>query len=258
MSYENLLVERLDSVAIVRLNRPEALNALNIATMTELDHLVGELDRDPDVKAIILTGDGKAFAAGADISEMKDMTAMEARAFALRTQRILARLENADTPVIAAINGYALGGGCELAMACDLRFAAVDAKIGQPELRLGVTPGWAGTQRLSRLVGVGKAKEMIYTAEPVDGEEAQRIGLVNKAVPRDELMDLVLEVARKMISMGPVALRMAKTVINRGVDSSLSTATSYEAEAFGLCFGSGETKEGMTAFLERRKPSWQQ
>jgi enoyl-CoA hydratase len=257
LEYENLVVEKKDSVALVKLNRPP-VNALNIAIMSELDEAVAKLDKDPDVKIIVLTGSGKAFAAGADIAEMKDMSGLEARAFALRTQRILARFENLDKPVIAAINGLALGGGCEVALACDLRYAADSAKIGQPELRLGVIPGWAGTQRLTRLVGIGKAKEMIYTAEPVDGKEAERIGLVTKAVPLDELMNVVMGVAQKLISMGPVALRMAKTVINRGIDSSLSTATSYEAEAFGLCFASGETKEGMSAFLEKRKPGWQE
>lgn len=256
MEYENLLVEKKNGVALVEFNRPP-VNALNIAIMTELDQAVAKLDKDFDVKVIVLTGSGKAFAAGADIAEMKDMSGLEARAFALRTQRILARFENLDKPVIAAINGLALGGGCEVALACDLRYAAENAKIGQPELKLGVIPGWAGTQRLTRLVGIGKAKEMVYSAEPVDGKEAERIGLVNKAVPRDELMNVVMEVAQKLISMGPVALRMAKTVINRGIDSSLSTATSYEAEAFGLCFASGETREGMSAFLEKRKPGWQ-
>jgi enoyl-CoA hydratase len=257
VDYENLLAEKDDGVAVVKFNRPKFFNALNIAIMSELDELMAELDKDSDVKVIVLTGEGKAFAAGADIAEMKEMNGMEARAFALRTQRILARLENLDKPVIAAINGYALGGGCEVALACDLRFAAENAKIGQPELKLGVIPGWAGTQRLTRLVGVGKAKEMIYTSEPVGGKEAERIGLVNRAVPQDELMNVVMDTARKMIAMGPVALRMAKTVINRGIDSSLSTATSYEAEGFGLCFASGETREGMTAFLEKRKPTWQ-
>ncbi len=258
MSYDNLLVEKKDGIALVKFNRPKAYNALNVATMTELGQAVAKLDKDPDVKVIVLTGEGKAFAAGADIAEMKDMNGMEARAFALRTQRILARLENLDKPVIAAINGYALGGGCEVALACDLRYMAEGTKIGQPELKLGVIPGWAGTQRLTRLVGVGRAKEMIYTAEPVDGREAERIGLVNKAVPADQLMDVVMEVAGKLMLMGPVALRMAKTVVTRGIDSSLSTATSYEAEAFGLCFASGETKEGMGAFLDKRKPAWQE
>jgi enoyl-CoA hydratase len=257
LSQQNLAVGKKDGVALVKFNRPKAYNALNMATMTELDQVMGKLDKDPDVKVIVLTGEGKAFAAGADISEMKEMSGLEARAFALRTQRILARFENLDKPVIAAINGYALGGGCEVALACDLRYAAENAKIGQPELKLGVIPGWAGTQRLARLVGIGKAKEMIYTAEPVDGKEAERIGLVNKAVAPEELMDVVMEVAQKLIATGPVALRMAKTVINRGMDSSLCTATSYEAEAFGLCFSSGETKEGMSAFLEKRKPGWQ-
>ena len=172
-------------------------------------------------------------------------------------QRVLNYIENMEKPVIAAVNGFALGSGCELAMACDIRIASDKAKFGQPELKLGVIPGHAGTQRLVRLVGLGKAKELIFTGDIIDAQEALRIGLINKVVPPEELMNEVHKVAQKMLEMGPIAMKLAKTVINRGFDSNFTTASSYESEAFSICFSTSESKEGIQAFLEKRKPKWQ-
>lgn len=256
MEFTNLIVERENGVAIVKMNRPQALNSLNRETLLELEKGMHELSDDPSVKVIILTGEGKAFVAGADISEMMGLSAVQAREFARLGQRVLSYIENLEKPVIAAVNGFALGGGCELALACDLRVASDKVKIGQPELNLGVIPGFAGTQRLSRLIGVGRAKEMIYLGDPVDAQTALAYGLVNKVTTPEELLPTCRAMAQKMIGKGPIALHLAKTVINRGLDSNFTTGSSYEMEAFGMSFASGEPREGMSAFLEKRKPNW--
>jgi len=256
MKYKNLLLSIQEGVAIIKMNRPERLNALNTETILELEDLIESLGKDDNVRVIIITGEGKAFVAGADIAEMRDMTPWQAREFAKRGQRVLAKIENLEKPVIAAINGFALGGGCELALACDIRIASQDAKLGQPEVGLGLIPGFAGTQRLSRLCGVGVAKELIFSGDMVDAQESLRIGLVNKVVPKDKLMEEAMALAKKIVSKGPLAIKLAKTVINRGIDTNFQTGSSYETEAFGFLFSTEEPKEGMTAFLEKRPPKW--
>jgi enoyl-CoA hydratase len=257
MDFKNIVVEIKEKVGIIKMNRPEALNALNTETLHELSKAMHDLCfENENVRVIIITGEGKAFVAGADIAEMKDMSAMEARKFSELGQRVFHFIATQEKPVIASVNGFALGGGCELALACDIRIASDKAKIGQPEVNLGVIPGFAGTQRLSRLVGTAKAKEMIFTGDMIDAQTALSIGLVNQVVPADQLMSVCLELANKIASKGPTAVKLAKTVINRGIQADLSTGSAYEKEAFGLCFATGEPKEGMSAFLEKRKPNW--
>lgn len=256
MEYKNLNVEIKKNIGWLKMNRPEALNALNAETLTELDNAIESLYNDDAVNVIVITGEGKAFVAGADIAEMKDMDALQARKFSQTGQSVFAKVENIEKPVIAAINGFALGGGCELAMACDIRIASEKAKFGQPEVGLGVIPGFAGTQRLARICGIGKAKELIFTGDMIDAAAAEKIGLVDKVVPPESLTEEVEKLAKKIAGNGPVAVRMAKNVINRGMDCNLQAGSYYEAEAFGLCFSSGQPKEGMDAFLEKRKPDW--
>jgi enoyl-CoA hydratase len=257
MEFKNLVVEVRDKVGIIKINRPEALNALNTETLLELSKAMHNLSfENENIRVIILTGEGKAFVAGADIAEMKDMRALKAREFSHLGQRVFHFIATQEKPVIAAVNGFALGGGCELALACDIRVASDKAKFAQPEVNLGVIPGFAGTQRLSRLVGIAKAKELIFTGDMIDAQTAYSVGLVNQVVPVDQLLTACLELATKIASKGPVAVKLAKTVINKGIQADLSTGSSYEAEAFGLCFATGEPKEGMSAFLEKRKPNW--
>jgi len=256
VAYQNLIVETKDKIGIIKINRPAALNALNSQTIQELNDAVHELSENPEVRVIILTGEGKAFVAGADISEMKDMNKEEAMDFSRRGHKVFSFIESQEKPIIAAVNGFALGGGCELAMACDIRIASDTAKFGQPEVNLGIIPGFAGTQRLLRLVGTAKAKELIFTGNLIDAQTALSMGLVNQVVPADKLMDFVLEMAKKITTKGPLAIKLAKRVIHRGSRSDFDTGSSFEVEAFGECFGSGEAKEGMNAFLEKRKPKW--
>jgi len=253
MQFSNLLVEIDAKVATVTVNRPKVLNALNEATLKELDQAFVSFETDPEVKAVILTGAGeKAFVAGGDIAVMQPLGPVAARDFARMAQKILDRIESCPKPVIAAINGYALGGGCELAMACDLRIAAESARLGQPEINLGIIPGWAGTQRLSRLVGKGRAKELLFTGEMIDALEAWRIGLVNRVVPAAELMGTARELAGKIAGKGRVALSLAKEAVDRGLEMDLERANACEADLFGLCFATEDQKEGMLAFLEKR------
>lgn len=253
MAFENLIVEQEGKIAIVYVNRPNALNALNSATVTELDRAFGDLENNDNVDVIILTGSGeKAFVAGADISYLKTLDPLSARDFALFGQQVLTRIENNKKPVIAAINGFALGGGCELAMACDIRIASSKAKFGQPEVNLGVLPGFAGSQRLPRLVGKGIAKELIYTADTISAEEALRIGLVNKVVSPEELLNSAKEMANKIASKAQTAIRLAKQAINEGLEMDSDRAYSHEANCFGFCFTTEDQKEGMAAFLEKR------
>ncbi len=253
MEFKNLLMTSDNGIVTVTLNRPKALNALNRATLGELQQLFADLERDTEVKAIIVTGAGeKAFVAGADIAEMEQMTALEARDFARFGQQVFAAIENCSKPVIAAVNGFALGGGCELAMACDIRLASEKAKFGQPEVNLGIIPGFAGTQRLSRLIGKGRAKELIFTGDMVDAAEALRLGLANKVVAPEELLEAARNLAQKIAAKGPVAIRFGKEAINKGFDMDLDKGSAYEAELFALCFAGEDQKEGMLAFLEKR------
>ncbi|HMM22547.1 MAG TPA: short-chain-enoyl-CoA hydratase [Selenomonadales bacterium] len=254
---ENLLFQKENGVGIVTVNRPKALNALNQEVLQGLDKLLDEIAADSSVKVVIVTGSGdKAFVAGADINEMRPLTAMEGREWGRLGQAVFAKLEKLPQPVIAAVNGFALGGGCELAMACDIRVAAENAKFGQPEVSLGIPPGFGGTQRLPRLVGKGRAKELLYTGDMIDAAEALRIGLVNKVVAAEELMAVAKTMAQKIMSRAPVAVQVCKAAVNAGLEMGLEYGISYEAEVFGLCFATLDQKEGMTAFIEKRKPAF--
>lgn len=256
MDYQNLIFEKEGNVGFVRMNRPDAMNALNTATFHEWDDLLNDLENDDDIRVVIITGEGKAFVAGADIVEMKDMNGEESRTFSALGQRIFRRFETMDKVFIAAVNGFALGGGCELAMGCDIRIASEKAKFGQPEVNLGVTPGFAGTVRLPRLVGPAKAKELLFTGDMIRADEALRIGLVNRVVPPESLMEEVQKLAATILSKGPLAIKMVKDCVNRGMQTDIDNAGAIEIDAFGKCFESGETREGMTAFLEKREPKF--
>ena len=258
MNFENLLVEQKDRVALLTINRPKSLNALNGETLRELVQAFSTLEQEEEVKVIILTGAGdKAFVAGGDISVMAKATPLLARELALQAQRLFNRIETCSKPVIAAINGYALGGGCELAMACDIRLASDNAKIGQPEINLGIIPGWAGTQRLPRLVGKGRAKELIFTGDMLSAAEARDIGLVNRVFPQAELLAAATQMAQKIAAKGGIALRLAKEAIDNGMEMDITRAGDYEADLFALCFATEDQKEGMGAFLEKRQAVFQ-
>lgn len=255
--YANLLYENENGIGIISINRPKALNALNVETLQELDRICGQIADDSNVKVVIITGCGdKAFVAGADISSMQPLTALEGREWARYGQAVFRKLESLPQPVIAAVNGFALGGGCELAMACDIRIAAEKAKFGQPEVSLGITAGFGGTQRLPRLVGKGRALEMLLTGDAIDAIEAYRIGLVNKVVKPEALLNTAKDLARKIMSRGPVAVRLSKAAVSFGLDVDLTAGVAYEAEVFGLCFATADQKEGMKSFLEKGKPNF--
>ncbi|MGQ9678364.1 MAG: enoyl-CoA hydratase-related protein [bacterium] len=255
MDFKYLICEEKESVYWVKFNRPP-VNALNTQFVLEIENLFDDLARREEIAVVVLSGEGKAFTLGADIAEMSHFTPFQARQFAQNGHRALGKIARVEKVVIAAINGFALGGGCELALACDLRVIAEGAKIGQPEVNLGLLPGFGGTQRLARLVGPGYAKELIFTAEPIDAQEALRIGLVNKVVKAEELIPYVNDLAKKIAAKGPSAVRLAKMCINYGLETDLNTGCAYEIEAFGLCFASAEPAEGTKAFLEKRKPNW--
>lgn len=252
MAYTKLIIEKQENICTVKINNPEALNALNSTILKELDAAFAEIKEDNSIDVVILTGEGRSFVAGADISQMCEMNANEGRAFGELGASVFRKIELLDKVVIAAVNGFALGGGCELAMACDIRVASVKAKFGQPEVGLGITPGFSGTQRLARIVGIGKAKELIYTADVIVAEEAYRIGLVNKVVAPEVLMDECMAMAKKIASKAPLAVRYAKEAINRGIETDIDTGISIEADLFGLCFSTEDQKEGMQAFLGKR------
>jgi enoyl-CoA hydratase len=255
MEYANLLVSFSDRIATVTINRPKTLNALNLAVMQDLSAVFEDIASREDVGVVLLTGAGeKAFVAGADISEMRHYTTVQALEFSLFGQGVLERIERLPQPVIGVVNGFALGGGCELAMACDILIAAETAKFGQPEVNLGIIPGYGGTQRLARLVGRNLAKELVLTGEMITAQRACEIGLVNRVVPQAGLMDAAREMAAKILSKGPVAVRTAKMAMNRGLDLDLSNACALEANAFAVGFSTADRVEGMTAFLEKRKP----
>jgi enoyl-CoA hydratase len=252
-----LLRERAGSVVVLTLNRPDRLNALDAELVGELARAFDELDRDTGVRAAVLTGAGdKAFAAGADIEAMSTMTVAQAKAFAELGHAVGAKIETAHFPVVAAVNGFALGGGCELALACDFIYASDKAKLGQPEVNLAVIPGFGGTQRLARRVGIGRARELCYTGDMVGADEALRIGLVNAVVPHAELGAKARAVAEKIAQKGPLAVAQCKRAMLRGADVPMPVAAELEAQAFATLFGSDDQREGMKAFLEKRKPTF--
>ena len=253
-AYNNLLFSSNAGIGVLTLHRPHALNALNYDLLKELDDVLTHIEEDETTKVVIITGSGdRAFAAGADITEMQPLSAMAGRSWARFGQAVFNKIENLPQPVIAAVNGFALGGGCELAMACDIRLAADNARFGQPEVTLGIVPGFAGTQRLPRLVGKGLAKELLFTGDIIDAREAYRIGLVNSVTAPAELMNAARALAEKIMSRAAAAVMLCKTAVNKGLDMDLSSGVDYEAEVFGLCFATADQKEGMTAFVEKRK-----
>jgi enoyl-CoA hydratase len=257
MAYENVLLQRDGAVSTLTVNRPKALNALNPATVDELLQCCDEIRRDRTVRCLIVTGAGeKAFVAGADIAAMVAMTPMQGREFSRRGQQVMLALEELPIPVIAAVNGFALGGGLELTLACDLAIASQSAKFGQPEINLGIIPGFGGTQRLARRVGIAAARLMIYSGEMIGADEALRLGLVNRVVAPAELMAEALKLAATLADKAPIALQQAKAAINAGSEIDLQDACRYESEAFAVTFGSEDRTEGMRAFLDRRRPAF--
>ncbi|MGB7297436.1 MAG: enoyl-CoA hydratase-related protein [Candidatus Aminicenantales bacterium] len=258
MNLKNLLVKKGDGVGWITINRPEKLNAMNIETIEELRVAFREFGDDPEVRAVILTGAGeKAFVAGADISEFIHLDAEKGREYARRGQELTTTIENFPKPVIAAINGYALGGGTEFALACHVRIASENARLGQPEVKLGIIPGYGGTQRLSRLVGKGQAMEMILSGRIVEATEAREAGLVNKVVPAAELLSAAEAMAKEMIKNAPLALAYSIEAINQGLDRTLPEGLALEAEIFGRCCATEDFREGAKAFIEKRKPDFQ-
>ena len=255
MVYKILQPELRGSTLLVTINRPESLNALNTAFFDEMDHLIANDALDPELTAVVITGAGKAFVAGADIAEMVNKTSEEAEAFSLRGQNTFRGFATIPVPVIAAINGFALGGGLELALACDFRIASSTARFGQPEVNLGLIPGYAGTQRLPRLVGMGDALYMLTTGEMLSAADALRIGLVQKVTEPEQLIEEVLRITGIIASKGPDAVKLVKFVVRQGYQVSLAQGSHLEAQSFGQLFGKQGT-EGMKAFLEKRKPQW--
>jgi len=250
LAYQNLKFENQNGVGILTIDRPQALNALNSDTINELNHFFETEALDDSIHVVVITGSGqKAFVAGADIAEMQPMSVEQAREFSTWGQSVFDKIENLHKPVIAAINGFALGGGCELAMACDIRIASDKARFGQPEVSLGIIPGYGGTQRLSRLVGKGVAKELLFTGDIIDATEAYRIGLANKVVPAEELMSVAKAMAEKIMSRGPVAVKLTKSAVNKGLEGDLKSGLALEAEMFGVCFSTSDQNTGMAAFL---------
>ncbi len=250
----NVLLEKKDHIAVATINRPKALNALNSQVLEDLNELVEQVKADEDIYALVLTGAGeKAFVAGADIGEMSSLTKAEGESFGKKGNDVFRKLETLPIPTIAAVNGFALGGGCELAMSCDIRLCADSAVFGQPEAGLGITPGFGGTQRLARLVGPGMAKQMIYTAKNIKADEALRIGLVNAIYPVEELMPAAEKMAATIAKNAPIAVRACKKAINDGLQVDMDQAIVIEEKLFGSCFETADQKEGMSAFLEKRK-----
>jgi len=257
MAYENIIFEKDGNVAVIKFNRPKALNAINPDVLAEVNDALDTVETDPEIKVLILTGEGeKAFVAGADIAHMVNLRPLEGRKFSREGQQMLFRLEKLSIPVIACVNGFALGGGTEISMACDFIYASETAKFGQPEINLGIIPGFGGTQRLSRLVGKAMAKELCMSGVMISAAEAKEIGLVNKVFPPEKLWDETMKTARLLASKGRVSMRGVKHCIDRGFDVDLNSGCYLEADAFALCMASPDGKEGMTAFLEKRKPEF--
>ncbi len=257
MDYQILQTEIQDGILLVTISRPKAMNALNTRFFNEMDDLIEKVSKDSSIKVMVITGEGKAFVAGADIAEMVNKNREEGSAFSRLGQNTFRSLEKLDIPVIAAVNGFALGGGMELTMACDIRIASTKAKFGQPEVNLGLIPGYAGTQRLSRLTNLGTALYLLMTADMIGADDALRIGLVQKVCEPDTLLDEVMKIAKNIASKGPQAIKKVKAVARQGYEMSLDEGAALEAKAFGSLFGdNSEGREGMSAFLEKRKPEW--
>jgi len=253
MEFKNIIWEKKEGIGIIRLNREDIRNALKEELRQDLAGVLQIAEKDPEVMVVIITGVGKVFSAGGDIKQMAENTMWDVLE---RKLDLFVQVHSFPKPVIAAINGLALGGGCELAMACDFRVGSESARLGQPEINLGIFPGGGATQRLPRLVGLGRAKEMVFTGEIIEAREAERIGLLNKVFPADELMDRTLEIARKIASKGPLALKLAKMAMNMGMETGLSIGLGYERLARTLVHGSEDRLEGMRAFIEKRKPEF--
>lgn len=251
--YETIKYEKQGNIALITINRPEALNALNSKVISELEQAVAAVEADTSLAAMILTGEGRSFVAGADIAEQCPMDPAAGRKWGQRGSALMRRIELLPIPTIAAVNGFALGGGCELAMSCDIILASEKAKFGQPEVGLGITPGFSGTQRLPRRVGMAKAKELIFSGKMIKADEAEKIGLVNAVYAPEELMNGAMEMAKSFAANAPVAVRYAKSCIDRGMQMDMDSAIAYENELFALCFATDDQKEGMTAFLEKRE-----
>jgi len=257
MGYENILYQVEEGIATITFNRPKALNALNAALIGDLADALDKIAAEEDIRVLVLTGAGdKAFVAGADITELATFNPLSAKNFATFGQNVINKLQKLPIIVIAAVNGFALGGGTEIAIACDFIYASENAKFGQPEINLGLIPGFGGTQRLPRLVGTNMAKELIYTGKMISAAEGNQIGLVNKVVAPEQLMDEVMKVAKEIAAKGKVSLRAAKQAINSGINADLSTGLNIEIDAFALSFSSSDAKEGTTAFLEKRKANF--
>ena len=257
MTFENLLFEVTERIGILTINRPSAMNALNNALLDELNQVLDIIENDTNIKGVIITGTGKAFVAGADISQMVDYGPQEARAYMTRAQKVFNRIESIEKPFIAAVNGYALGGGCELSMACDFRYASEKAVFGQPEVNLGIMPGFGGSQRLPRLVNVGLARELIYTGRNVKADEALRIGLVNRVCTPENLLAETIDCMKVIVSKPATAVGYCKVAINRGLDTDLYKALELEIDLIALCFATPDQKEGVKAFLEKRPAQFQ-
>lgn len=254
--YENIKYEVNGNIAYVTVNRPKAMNALNMDVLRELYDAFSKIDEDDDLRAVILTGEGRAFVAGADIAQMNELNAIGGRKMMRMGHKVMNLIDQIEKPVIAAVNGFALGGGCELSMACDIRIASSKAKFGQPEVGLGIIPGFGGTQRLARLIGKGTAKYLIMTAEMINADEAYRLGLVQKVVEPEALIEEAEKVAKTIASKAPIAIATAKTAINEGYDMDMKSASHFEVEAFTAAFSSEDKSEGMGAFLEKRAPEF--
>jgi len=253
MNYKFLKLEIENKIALLKINRPEAMNSLNEEVLDELELAVDFLKSSEEADVLIITGEGRAFVAGADIAAMSTMSSLDGKSFGEKGNRIFRKIETLDKPVIAAVNGFALGGGCELSMACDIRIASAKAKFGQPEVGLGITPGFGGTQRLPRIVGAAKSKELIFTGEIIKADEALRIGLVSYVTEPEELMEKAYEMAGKFAKNAQLAVRFSKEAINSGIETDIETGLGIEENLFGMCFSTSDQKEGMEAFLGKRK-----
>ena len=257
MEFKNTLYEKRDGMATITINRPEAMNALNAETIPEILSRLDDAEKDDNIKVVVITGAGeKAFCAGLDLKPMRDIKVIKAVEMSRLGQKLTLAIEELGKPVIAAINGYALGGGLELSMACDIRIVSEKARVGQPEVNVGLIPGWGGTQRLPRLVGKGIAKELIFTGKMIDAKTAERIGLVNMVVPPEKLMSAVNELADVIMSKPPIAIRLAKELINSSIETDQGTGLVHEAEAFGILSSTEDYREGVSAFIEKRKPEY--